>query len=241
VRGIPLYALFYFPYRIIVEKIMAKFSSALIQYTTVIASLLVLCSTQCWQLSSLASTPNSVQSSILRTRKFAKKAMTWGFIKANSMNSKANYFLFGRDRITNAYKGDTNINQKADLLCVEEKAHLPTPLVLNTSVRYKSERTKKGAVRNGWSGRQAIIIPNVIGTSLSSKAKADRLCEVAGNRFGIRGFRMAEFHDGGKGREAGWSFWVDGTRGNISQEVKKDLHKRRFWVSINDQPANPWD
>jgi hypothetical protein len=50
---------------------------------------------------------------------------------------------------------------------------------------------------------------------------------------------MAEFHDGGK--LAGWSFWVDGTKGNLSQEIKKGLNRRRFWVSINDQPANPWN
>jgi hypothetical protein len=239
-RGVPFYALPYCPDKIIVEKFMAKkFFSGTIQYATIGASLVVVCSTQGCQFNPFKSTPNSVQPSISRTREFGKKAMTWSFIEVNAMKAKAQYFLFGRDSITEAYKGDTDISRKADLLCVEKKAHLPMPSVLITSAIHKPESTKGGALRFGWSGRQAIIIPNVVGTSLNSKAKADSLCEIAGHRFSIRDLRMAEFHDGGK--LAGWSFWVDGTKGNISQEIKKGLNKRRFWVSINDQPANPWD
>ena len=47
---------------------------------------------------------------------------------------------------------------------------------------------------------------------------------------------MAEFHDGDKKAGwAGWDFWADASS-------MKDLKigDNRFWVSINDQRANPW-
>jgi hypothetical protein len=203
---------------------------------TVIILILVLLSAQFWQ--SIFSTPTKkvIQFPNKKIDKKTKKAMTWVFVKGDYKSTEAQYFLFGRDEKTNAYSGDTDINQKADLLCIEKNAHIPIPSILS-----KREITNGGAWRHGWSGRQAIIVPNVIGTSLSSKAKADELCETSGNQFGIKGLRMAEFHDGGKGNEAGWSFWVDGTKGNIIQERKRGLNNRRFWVSINDQPANPWN
>jgi hypothetical protein len=138
------------------EKPMAKyfFSGAILH--TVIASLLVLCSTQCWQSNSLASTPTSIRSSVTNTRKSAKKAMTWVLVEVNHRKLESQYFQFGRDYKTNAYKGDTAINQKADLLCIEKKANLQMPSVLP-----KQKITDGGAWRGGWSGRQAIIIPNV--------------------------------------------------------------------------------
>jgi hypothetical protein len=38
---------------------------------------------------------------------------------------------------------------------------------------------------------------------------------------------MGEFHDG----NGGWTWWG---RGSINSTT-------RFWVAINDQPANPWN
>jgi len=60
---------------------------------------------------------------------------------------------------------------------------------------------------------------------------ADSLCA---STFGA-GYRMAEFHDGDPGYWCGWDFWGDALSANLAPFVNT-----RFWVSINDQNANPW-
>jgi len=85
-----------------------------------------------------------------------------------------------------------------------------------------------------WSGGKVIVVPEVQGNSLISKEIADRQCQLQGLKvLGEDGFRMAEFHDGN--REAGWNFWAD-----ASDVEKLKISDQRYWVSINDQPANPW-
>jgi hypothetical protein len=88
-----------------------------------------------------------------------------------------------------------------------------------------------------WSGGKVIVVPDVQGNSLISKEIADRQCQLQGLKvLGEDGFRMAEFHDGD--REAGgaaWNFWADAS----AIEMLK-ISDQRYWVSINDQPANPW-
>lgn len=76
---------------------------------------------------------------------------------------------------------------------------------------------------NGWSGGSVRLTAPVRGSSLTSRSAADAICSSA---MGA-GYRMAEFHDGG----GGWSWWGQGVLSGAS----------RFWVAINDQPANPWD
>ncbi|PTL85909.1 hypothetical protein [Vitiosangium sp. GDMCC 1.1324] len=76
---------------------------------------------------------------------------------------------------------------------------------------------------NGWAGGEVRLTGPVAGTSLTSRSAADAIC--AGT-FGT-GFRMAEFHDG----NGGWTWWAQGVISSAS----------RFWVAINDQPANPWN
>lgn len=76
---------------------------------------------------------------------------------------------------------------------------------------------------NGWVAGELRLTAPVSGLSLTSRAVSDGHCA---NIFG-QGFRMAEFHDGG----GGWTFWGQGVLSAAN----------RFWVAINDQPANPWD
>ena len=76
---------------------------------------------------------------------------------------------------------------------------------------------------DGWSQGDIALSAPVSGFSLASQAAADNICATT---FGA-GYRMGEFHDGG----GGWTWWG---RGSISSAT-------RFWVAINDQPANPWD
>ncbi|MFG2042886.1 S8 family peptidase [Dactylosporangium sp. NPDC048998] len=72
-----------------------------------------------------------------------------------------------------------------------------------------------------WAGGAVAATPAIPGAQLTSVAAANAICST---QFGS-GWRMAEFHDGG-----GWSLWASG-----------NLPASRFWTSINDQPANPWN
>lgn len=76
---------------------------------------------------------------------------------------------------------------------------------------------------NGWAAGEVRLTGPIYGSSLTSRATADALCASSAGS----GFRMAEFHDGG----GGWSWWAQGVISSSS----------RFWVAINDQPANPWN
>lgn len=75
----------------------------------------------------------------------------------------------------------------------------------------------------GWAAGEVRLTPPVLGSTLTSLDAANAICAGA---FGP-GYRMAEFHDGG----GGWNWWAEGVLGTTD----------RFWVTINDQPANPWD
>lgn len=76
---------------------------------------------------------------------------------------------------------------------------------------------------NGWVRGEIKLSAPVMGSSLTSRAVADNICAAT---FG-GAWRMAEFHDAG----GGWSYWGQGVLSSAN----------RFWVAINDQPANPWD
>jgi hypothetical protein len=76
---------------------------------------------------------------------------------------------------------------------------------------------------NGWVAGELRLTAPVSGLLLTSRPVADGYCA---NSFG-QGFRMAEFHDGG----GGWTFWGQGVLSSVN----------RFWVAIDDQPANPWN
>ncbi len=76
---------------------------------------------------------------------------------------------------------------------------------------------------NGWAAGEVATSAPVQGLLLTSRAVADARCAAD---LGA-GFRMAEFHDGG----GGWSWWGQGVLSPAT----------RFWVAINDQPANPWN
>ncbi|MFY0568680.1 flagellar hook-length control protein [Archangium lansingense] len=77
-------------------------------------------------------------------------------------------------------------------------------------------------VYNGWARGHITTTPPVQGVTLTSAAVANQICAA---NFGA-GWRMAEFHDA-----SGWNFYAYGN-------VRNDM---RFWVHINNQPANCWD
>lgn len=158
--------------------------------------------------------------------------MTWAVLNTVILNGKT-YALFGYDASTNAYYGDTDTNAVLPLLGIK-KMGLPTPAGLPGAFITPGE-----AMRGTWSGGKAIVVPDVQGSSLTSQAIADSRCQVQGlNVLGEDGFRMAEFHDGdGSAGVPGWDFWADASA--IETETLQ-ISGQRYWVSINDQPANPW-
>ncbi len=159
-----------------------------------------------------------------------RKAMTWSVLNIVVLNGKI-YALFGADATTNPYSGDTDINAFLPLLCIK-KMDLPKPAGLDNS-----SMTNGGAMRGTWSGAKVIVMPNVQGKSLETQEIADLKCQLQGLKFlGEDGFRMAEFHDGDRAAGmVGWDFWADAS----AIEMLK-ISGTRYWVSINDQSANPW-
>lgn len=164
----------------------------------------------------------------------AKKAMTWiinTVVYTSVYNGGKTYVQARSDGQTDAYSGDTSVDQALSLLCIRkspELANNPIPAQTQSAI------TPGGASKNSWSGGEVFAIQNVVGSSLLSSADADGKCQTAGqNRYGLPGFRMAEFHDG-SAPNAGWGFWAQSDDPNLS------ISGNRYWVKINDQNANPW-
>lgn len=164
----------------------------------------------------------------------AKKAMTWiinTVVSTNVYNGGKAYIQARYDDQTNPYSGDTSVNQALSLLCIRKPPELANNPIPNFT---QPVPTPGGAEKNSWSGGEVFAIPNVVGSSLLSSADADAKCEEAGQaRYGLSGFRMAEFHDG-SAPNAGWGFWAQSNDPSLSSSGT------RYWVKINDQNANPW-
>jgi hypothetical protein len=172
-----------------------------------------------------------------------KTAMTWVVKKVQPIGGKT-YVLFGSDSSTstptNPYVGDTLNTEKRSLLCLKIDQNLyPQPVGLNPPASV----TPGGANVNTWSYGKVMVIPNVQGNTLVSKADADNKCNQVGTLVhGISGFRMAEFHDG-SGPNTGWGFWAEGydsVEGLDAEPQTLSFSNARYWVCINDQNANTW-
>ncbi|HEX6160511.1 MAG TPA: hypothetical protein VF111_10125, partial [Thermoanaerobaculia bacterium] len=141
------------------------------------------------------------------------KGMTW-----TVLGQQGGYVHVGADGQTDPYSGDTTLDQSLPLLCVNVDGQ-PAP----DGIAFD--------FYNGWLRGSVAATAPVQGLSLSSQAAADTVCS---DTFG-GGWRMAEFHDGRYGPDysqpGGWTFWGAGSIAGGT----------RFWASINDQPANPWN
>ena len=121
-----------------------------------------------------------------------------------------------------------------DLVCVgkDEKTdayvgdmHCSASLPILAILRKKMPKPAELVIESQyyeWSGGSIALTRPVQGYKLTSLQEANRLIQ---EELGP-GWEMAEHHDGW-----GWNFWA---YGNIAAD-------QRFWVSINDQPANPWN
>lgn len=110
----------------------------------------------------------------------------------------------------NPVMGDTSCKETYPLLCVRP-TKAPPHMEITTYDGFHQ-----------WSGMEVNDSLMVKGTSLTSRAAADRICA---QKLG-KEWRMAEFHDG-----QGWGFWARG-------RVRPD---KRFWVAVNDKPGNCWN
>ena len=121
----------------------------------------------------------------------------------------------GTDARTNPYGGDVTCDATLPLLCYLPEGAAPPNR--NDQVDYYSK----------WAPGRVALTGAVNGYQITSLEAANQLCA---GLFGSGFARVAEFHDGNYGN-SGWDFWA---YGNLPIGT-------RFWVGINDQPANPWN
>ncbi|HEX7152972.1 MAG TPA: discoidin domain-containing protein [Thermoanaerobaculia bacterium] len=142
-----------------------------------------------------------------------RTGMTW-----RVLGTSGGYTHVGADGQTNPYSGDTTADQSLPVLCVNVDGQAaPSGIAFD--------------FHNGWLRGSVAATAPVQGIVLGSQEAADGVCR---DSFGSA-WRMAEFHDGRYGSDfslsGGWSFWGAGSLPSGT----------RFWASINDQPANPWN
>ncbi len=144
----------------------------------------------------------------------AGKGLTW--VKhRHSQELRIDYVGCGG---CNAYQGDTSCREARPILCLKVD-HSPRPPYEITG----EDHAMPKEYYQGWAAGTIALTASVIGMTLESRGYADAICrEQLGD-----GYRMAEFHDG----NGGWNFWAFG---NVPSDS-------RFWVAIDDQPANCWD
>lgn len=139
--------------------------------------------------------------------------MTWAVL-----GQTEGHVHVGADAQTNAYMGDTSVDVFLPMLCLlVDGREAPSGLDFD--------------FHNGWARGAVQATPAIAGAALETVERADEICAET---FGA-GWRLAEFHDGRYGPDfsasGGWSFWAAGALPGGT----------RFWVGINDQPANPWN
>lgn len=161
----------------------------------------------------------------------AKMGMTWGV--SHPTNSREGDVVFvschgepgTENGSCNAYEGDTQCSAKRPVLCLSVDGR-PLPHGESTD---SSRNSMPDDFYSGWANGHVALTNAVRGDRFASRDEADAFCA---STFG-KGWRMAEHHDGRtrSGSSGGWGFKADG---RIADES-------RFWVAINDQPANCWD
>ena len=178
-----------------------------------------------------------------------EKGMTWGFVKKDfpsSTNPFRKRVVYLACKGCGSRHGDTSCSVKRRVLCVKttgsQKKRPPYP-VATRNAAMPSE------FYDGWVSRPVKLSPKIKGDLLTSRAVADNFCGS--------GWRMAEFHDGrwiagmsdtqhygGSGSPSPWIQSSSRSGGwGLHAKYNGGMGKlnKRFWVAINDQPANCWD
>ena len=165
-----------------------------------------------------------------------KLGMTWKWV---SRNSNLNIDFVGCNGC-NAYIGDTPCDQALPILCVSKSNFKRPP--------YDVPSTSPGVMAKefyyGWSGGNYLTTEPIVGSTIGSKANANKICS---DRFGSEFIGM-EHHLGRfvNGMNSGayyYQSWPSSTSsggwnaygyGNVSKTDK-------FWAFIDDQPSNCWN
>lgn len=164
-------------------------------------------------------------------------AMTWKTKTVNELRGQAG--KIGNQRIVvvgcsgcNAYKGDTKITEKRHILCIVP-GNAPEPAAY--AARFSAQK-----FYYNWSGAKIGLSKRRKGSTITSKAVGDQFCKSDLNDSQAR---MIEHHDN---RIGGWNvggFIHENSIKPNKLELKKNkpLKPHKFWSSIKNQPANPWD
>lgn len=140
----------------------------------------------------------------------------------------------------NAYKGDTPITERRRIMCfVPGKSAEPAGYAAVFAGYPTGGGDPNWRSYYGWSGGQIGLSNYYLGSSLTSKAVADKNCQTD---LRDPNARMIEHHDNNVN---GWSL---GGTVHPGSQVKHELminceetSKHKYWASINGQPANPWN
>lgn len=165
------------------------------------------------------------------------KAMTWQAYKLTPEAAAGNLASVGCQGC-NAYKGDVKRNKKLPILCiVPGDSPMPANYLAwgNTIVLAPGTASSDWKFYHGWSGGKIGITEPFKGTEIVSKEFADEKCK---KQLGDPNARMVEHHDNNVG---GWGLGAEIHPMSASNTLLGNGNKTlRFWVSINDQNANPW-
>lgn len=127
-----------------------------------------------------------------------------------------------------AYRGDTPCAARLPLLCLRvDGRRRPEGLIVPPAA---PAAAMPAAFYAGWAAGHVAATAPLAGIELGSPQQADQICSDA---FGD-GWRMAEFHDGrvdAAGGRGGWAWYAYGRLDTST----------RYWVRIDDTPANCWD
>lgn len=137
--------------------------------------------------------------------------MTW---VVHEINPELGVVLVGSDALTDPYYGDTPCTEARPILCLDTSESPANPC-LDTNFYY------------GWAAGRVAVTSPIVGAELTSLDAADSTCA---DQLGPN-YRMAEFHHG----QGGWNWWAYADVEALTPDTG------RFWVHINDQPANCWD
>ncbi|KAF0245360.1 MAG: hypothetical protein FD180_1675 [Planctomycetota bacterium] len=117
-----------------------------------------------------------------------RMGMTWSLLKV-----QGDACLVGATAATNAYKGDTSVEEELPILAIR-KTKLPAPRGLDVSNAY-----------SGWCGGEIRLTRPVAGTELKSLEAANR---IVADELG-EGWRMAQFHDTSTMGWHWWGYWTE--------------------------------
>lgn len=176
----------------------------------------------------------------------ARKGMTWGV--AADVETPEGIVLVGchgepatATGSCDADRGDTACSEARPLLCLKID-DTPAPTDLR---RPLLDGAPPDDFYAGWAGGTVATTAPMPGTALKTREIADRACAAA---FGDR-WRLAEFHAGGRdqqpiavtepGSTQPRSVYPSG--GGAFYAAGDPIRTSRFWVAIDDRPANCWD